>query len=432
MAPEALRDEPCDIRSDIYSVGVMLYELLSGALPYDGHEPEEYICQALTTDPPPLHHRAPWLSPRLSGITARAMARDAANRYPDTLSLVHDMGVYLERNDKTRIARELGMFAAILKPHDEHVPGDIGDLLRQWPTAAIKLPPEKARRWTWVNQLMGLPPAAAVNGNPNALVSRTGTPIAHAASPDSPPGTIAGHQETLEVSVRTDTKDTAGEHPSGTTNATRSTGDTRPHDMTPDRQDDDDTDIAIELEPMPDEESLAELAEDAGIDTAEESDDGRPASPPPPAPPAWPGNGSHLKAASELDRLWKMAAEAKQAWSRTASERDISSYFAPRPPSERPVETAASAPFASTTHTADDGEQTGDTGGVVQPVSPVAEAMSRFEEGLQAVRTKDYTDALRCFEQAVALDPANRLFKTNLRRVQTLVGRQEPHGGSHA
>ncbi len=59
MSPEQARGEPLDGRSDIYSLGIILYELLTGKLPFDAKQPMDYINMHINEEPIPLSERAP-------------------------------------------------------------------------------------------------------------------------------------------------------------------------------------------------------------------------------------------------------------------------------------------------------------------------------------------------------------------------------------
>ena len=81
MAPEQIegRAEP---RSDLYALGIALYQLLGGQLPYDGATPYEVALKQLGTPLPPLRQLRPDLSPAIEATVARALAKDPAARYP--------------------------------------------------------------------------------------------------------------------------------------------------------------------------------------------------------------------------------------------------------------------------------------------------------------------------------------------------------------
>jgi serine/threonine protein kinase len=82
MAPEqSSGSSGTDIRSDIYSLGATMYHLLSGRAAFIGHTPLEIILKSLREEPAPLQEVAPWVSPRISAIVARCMARKPEDRY---------------------------------------------------------------------------------------------------------------------------------------------------------------------------------------------------------------------------------------------------------------------------------------------------------------------------------------------------------------
>ena len=82
MAPEQALGEPTqDERVDVYSAGVMLYEMLSGAVPHDGENYGQILAHVLNAFPIPLDLRVPTLDETLVDIVHRAIDRDAANRF---------------------------------------------------------------------------------------------------------------------------------------------------------------------------------------------------------------------------------------------------------------------------------------------------------------------------------------------------------------
>lgn len=80
LSPEQARGEAVDGRSDLYSLSVMIYEMLAGHLPFEPSptSPFTVILQHLTELPPPL----PGASPELQTVLARALAKDPVGRYP--------------------------------------------------------------------------------------------------------------------------------------------------------------------------------------------------------------------------------------------------------------------------------------------------------------------------------------------------------------
>ena len=87
MSPEQVRGRHVDGRSDIYSVGVIMYEALTGQLPFDAEAVGDLLVKIATTDAAPVHALRPDLPRPLSDIIAKAMARDPADRYDNSLSM---------------------------------------------------------------------------------------------------------------------------------------------------------------------------------------------------------------------------------------------------------------------------------------------------------------------------------------------------------
>ena len=82
MSPEQASGDPeVDERTDIYSLGCVLYEMLAGAPPFSGANPQEILARRFRGGPPPLREARPEVSPELATIVERAMAPDPADRF---------------------------------------------------------------------------------------------------------------------------------------------------------------------------------------------------------------------------------------------------------------------------------------------------------------------------------------------------------------
>ena len=82
MAPEQLHGaRDVDARADLYSASVVLYEMVSGRLPYEATTLEGLLAARLVDDPIPIRDRAPWLAQRVIEVIDRGLARDPSRRF---------------------------------------------------------------------------------------------------------------------------------------------------------------------------------------------------------------------------------------------------------------------------------------------------------------------------------------------------------------
>ena len=95
MSPEQARGEPVDPRSDIFSLGSVLYLLLTGQRPFDAPTVPGILARVATHVPPPPSLANPELSPDADAIVFRCLAKTPADRYPDALALAEDIGALL-------------------------------------------------------------------------------------------------------------------------------------------------------------------------------------------------------------------------------------------------------------------------------------------------------------------------------------------------
>ena len=90
VSPEQIRAEPVRPQADIYALGVLLFQLLTGQQPFQGPTPIDYVQQHLNQPIPPLLDYNPNLPPSLEPVLSRATAKSPEERYPDIPSLVSD------------------------------------------------------------------------------------------------------------------------------------------------------------------------------------------------------------------------------------------------------------------------------------------------------------------------------------------------------
>lgn len=100
ISPEQVKGKRGDQRSDLYAMGVMLYEMLTGKAPFQGPNPFAIMNDRLLNNPIPPRELDPSISPQLQEIIYRALERDPKNRYATAKEFAHD----LEHQDQVGVA----------------------------------------------------------------------------------------------------------------------------------------------------------------------------------------------------------------------------------------------------------------------------------------------------------------------------------------
>ncbi len=96
MAPELISGKPIDARTDLFAVGIMLYQLATGALPFSGRNPHEVLSRIADAEYPKACTICPLVDDELEAIIAKALAREPDLRYQSAEDFARELERYLE------------------------------------------------------------------------------------------------------------------------------------------------------------------------------------------------------------------------------------------------------------------------------------------------------------------------------------------------
>src|SRR4051794_18432118 len=184
IAPEQAQGQTVSAQTDVYSLGVVLYELLTGEVPFPGENFVAVAMRHINEPPPSARARRPDVSPRLDAALQRAMAKDPADRFPSMDAFCAELAVCLQ---------ELQHGAP------NSVPAFVPPPAAPAATQVISRPARRAPR---PRRRSGVPVAAVVLVALLAAAAVAAAVIAHQRSQDDGQGTTTQVTAPADVSLR--------------------------------------------------------------------------------------------------------------------------------------------------------------------------------------------------------------------------------------
>lgn len=96
IAPEYIKSTDIDGRADLYSLGVILYEMVTGALPFDYEYPGDLLVKHVTEPPVPPHERCADVDPAMEALILRCLEKDPSKRFRDAFQFLEELGKVAE------------------------------------------------------------------------------------------------------------------------------------------------------------------------------------------------------------------------------------------------------------------------------------------------------------------------------------------------
>ena len=157
MSPEQARGETLDARSDLFSFGVLLYEMCCGRRPFTGPTAAVISSAILTQEPPPMDTPAGAVPEELAGIVRRALDKDRNRRYQRAAEILEDLRTLKRKLDFDQVSAESRRLTGSNSRHDStrlrnlvsptNVPEALHDYLRRFPDADVQL--RRLKHYVW-------------------------------------------------------------------------------------------------------------------------------------------------------------------------------------------------------------------------------------------------------------------------------------------
>jgi serine/threonine-protein kinase len=162
LSPEQAQGTVAEEASDLYSIGVMLYEMLTGQLPFDGDSAVAVALRHLTEPPPPVHQLRPDVHPALEAVVNQALAKDPRQRFQDADGFIAALEHVRPQLQSMQPGQDTADWTAVAAPTSWPEQHPYETMVA--PAGYAPAPPRRQQRRTWPWVVLALLLAALVGG----------------------------------------------------------------------------------------------------------------------------------------------------------------------------------------------------------------------------------------------------------------------------